>query len=85
MDTNGKTEYQYAIGTAPYSQTGWDNERTWTSTGTTASVNATGLSLDDGETYYFSVKYRKLLLEQCRCQQRNNGGCHPTGGHNRQA
>ncbi len=49
---SGIDEYQYAIGTSM----GGNNIVDWTSTGTTAEVTHTGLSLSDGTTYYFSVK-----------------------------
>jgi hypothetical protein len=45
-------EYQYAIGTS----SGGTDVVNWTSSGTQASVTATGLSLVTGKTYYFSVK-----------------------------
>ncbi len=51
---SGIVEYQYAIGTS----VGGNNIVDWTSTGTTASVTRTGLSLIDGTAYYFSVKAR---------------------------
>jgi len=52
--TNGVTvqEYQYAIGTT----SGGTDVRDWTSTGTTASVTADGLTLQDGQEYFFAVK-----------------------------
>jgi hypothetical protein len=45
-------EYQYAIGTTE----GGDDALVWTSAGTNTEVTAIGLSLLDGETYYFSVR-----------------------------
>jgi len=50
----GIAEYQYAIGTTP----GGTNVVSWTSTGTTASVTKTGLSLNYTSTYYISVRAR---------------------------
>lgn len=49
---SGIIEYQYAIGT---SQGGTD-VLNWTSAGITTSVTVSGLSLQNGKTYYFSVK-----------------------------
>lgn len=51
---SGLAEYQYSIGTTP----GGTNIRGWTSTGTTPSVDATGLTLELDQPYYFSVKAR---------------------------
>jgi hypothetical protein len=50
---SGITAYQYKI--TQDSATG-TVIRNWTSTGTTASVTTTGLTLLQGKTYYFSVK-----------------------------
>ena len=52
--TNGVTvqEYQYAIGTT----SGATDVRDWTSTGSTPSVTANGLTLQDGQEYFFAVK-----------------------------
>lgn len=47
-------EYQYAIGTTA----GGVDVKNWTSTGSTASATATGLSLTLDHPYYFSVKSR---------------------------
>ena len=51
---SGIAEYQYAIGT--------EKDATdvlgWTSAGTNLSVTVTGLTLQNGKTYYFSVKAR---------------------------
>ena len=49
---SGIVEYQYAIGTTE----GGNDVVGWTSTGTETEVTATGLSLTDRRTYYFSVK-----------------------------
>ena len=46
------TEYRYAIGTS----VGATNVVPWTSVGLNKSVTRTGLSLDNGRTYYFSVR-----------------------------
>ena len=54
----GKSEYKYAIGTDVFDETGWDSVCGWTPNGSSASLNATGLTLANGETYYFSVKYK---------------------------
>ncbi len=51
---SGIAEYQYAIGTT----SGGTEVVTWTSTGTTASVTRTGLTLTNGTTYYSSAKAR---------------------------
>jgi len=51
---SGIAEYQYAIGTSE----GGTDEVGWTSTGTTAEVTKTGLNLESGQTYYFTVKAR---------------------------
>ena len=48
---SGIAEYQYAIGTSA----GAADVVNWTTTGVT-SVNRSGLSLESGKTYYFSVK-----------------------------
>jgi len=44
--------YEYAIGTAP----GTPDVVNWTPAGLTTSVTHTGLSLTDGQTYYFGVR-----------------------------
>jgi hypothetical protein len=44
--------YEYAIGTAP----GTPDIVNWTPAGLTTSVTHTGLSLTDGQTYYFGVR-----------------------------
>ena len=49
---SGIAEYQYAIGTTP----GGADVVGWTSAGTDTSVTATGLALDEGQIYYFSVQ-----------------------------
>ena len=49
---SGVAQYQYAIGTSP----GGANVVGWTSTGTATQATATGLTLANGVTYYFSVK-----------------------------
>ena len=49
---SGIAEYQYAIGTT----VGGTDMVNWTSTGTTASVTKTGLSLTPNQVYYISVK-----------------------------
>ncbi|MGI6295665.1 MAG: PQQ-binding-like beta-propeller repeat protein [Armatimonadota bacterium] len=49
---SGIAEYQYAIGTSA----GSTDVVGWTSTGAVASITKTGLSLETGKTYYFSVK-----------------------------
>ncbi len=49
---SGLQKYEYAIGTT----SGGTQTRNWTSTGTTASVSATGLALVSGTTYYMSVR-----------------------------
>jgi len=49
---SGIAEYQYAIGTSA----GGTDVVDWTSAGTATSVTRTGLTLDVGTTYYFSVK-----------------------------
>ncbi len=54
---SGITEYQYAIGTT----SGATNIVNWTSTGTTAGVTRSGLSLQDGVTYYFAVRARNAV------------------------
>lgn len=51
---SGIAEYQYAIGTSQ----GATDVVNWTSTGTTASVTKTGLTLSYNQTYYFSVRAR---------------------------
>jgi hypothetical protein len=51
---SGIAEYQYAIGTSG-NATGVAN---WTSVGTNTSVTKSGLSLQNGTVYYFSVKAR---------------------------
>ncbi|NLN77249.1 MAG: PQQ-like beta-propeller repeat protein, partial [Armatimonadetes bacterium] len=51
---SGIAEYQYAIGTA----IGATDVVDWTSTGATTSVIKTGLTLETGKTYFFSVKAR---------------------------
>lgn len=48
----GIAEYQYAIGTT----SGDTNVVNWTSTGTTASVTKTGLTVNYTSTYYISVR-----------------------------
>lgn len=49
------SEYQYAVGTSN-TDPGSGYIKSWTSTGMTPSAAATGLSLVDGQTYYFYVK-----------------------------
>lgn len=49
---SGIVEYQYCIGTSK----GATDVVGWTSTGTSTLVTKTGLSLQNGKTYYFSVK-----------------------------
>ena len=49
---SGISEYQYAIGTT----SGGTDVVSFTSTGTATEVTKTGLSLTNGQTYYFSVK-----------------------------
>ena len=51
----GISEYEYAIGTAPYPQTGWDSIVSQTQT-ITNNFNETGLNLSQNTSYYFSVK-----------------------------
>ncbi len=55
---SGIAEYQYMItrDSATLAPNKSNLVRDWTSTGTTPSVTATGLSLEQGKTYYFSVK-----------------------------
>jgi hypothetical protein len=48
----GIAEYQYAIGTT----SGGTDILGWTSDGTNTAVTKTGLALEVGKTYYFSVK-----------------------------
>ncbi|RJQ51560.1 MAG: hypothetical protein C4521_12260, partial [Actinobacteria bacterium] len=48
---NGATSYEYAIGTTP----GGTDTRGWTPT-TSLEATATGLSLSEGQTYYWTVK-----------------------------
>ncbi len=50
---SGISEYQYQI---TQDTTAGTVIRAWTSTGTTASVTASGLTLVDGKKYYFAVK-----------------------------
>ncbi len=64
----GLSEYKYAIGTA----SGGTNIVDWTSTGTTASVTKTGLSLSDQTTYYFSVKAKNS--SECWSSPGNSDG-----------
>ncbi|MDD5687129.1 MAG: carbohydrate binding domain-containing protein [Elusimicrobia bacterium] len=55
-DISGIVEYQYAIGTSQYPNTGWYNIIALTSTGTLSNITRTFDSpLDDG-IYYFTVK-----------------------------
>ncbi|MGC8862181.1 MAG: phosphodiester glycosidase family protein [Armatimonadota bacterium] len=49
---SGVNRYEYAIGTSPTSQ----DVRGWTSVGTSRSVTASGLSLQEGRTYYVQVR-----------------------------
>lgn len=49
---SGVAEYQYAIGTLPCAVDVMD----WKSAGVNTSVTETGLSLENGKTYFFSVK-----------------------------
>lgn len=49
---SGFSHYEYSIGTSA----GDTNVKTWTSTGTSSSVTATGLSLNNGDTYYVNVR-----------------------------
>ncbi len=49
---SGIIEYKYAIGTSK----GGIDVLNWTSVGVTTSVTVSGLSLQNGKTYYFSVK-----------------------------
>jgi len=53
-------EYQYALGTSP----GGMDILEWTSAGKETKIDATGLTLADGQTYYINVraKKRKLLI-----------------------
>jgi hypothetical protein len=51
-DQSGIAEYQYAIGTTE----GGTDVVGWTSAGTATSVTKTGLSLVNGEKYYFAVR-----------------------------
>lgn len=53
------TQYMYAIGTSP-TDPGSGYIKNWTSTSTTPSVTATGLSLTVGQTYYFYVKAKNV-------------------------
>lgn len=50
--TSGFNRYEYAIGTSA----GATDVVNWTSTGSATAVSATGLSLNDGNTYYASVR-----------------------------
>lgn len=52
----GVESYDYAIGTAPYPEAGWDGICGWTSTGTSTQASATGLALLNGVVYYISVR-----------------------------
>ncbi|NIO23090.1 MAG: hypothetical protein GTN38_03635 [Candidatus Aenigmarchaeota archaeon] len=56
--SSGIAEYQYAIGTARYPNSGWNSEVGWTSRGLLREVTRSGLSLSNGETYYFNVRAR---------------------------
>lgn len=49
---SGIAEYYVALGTAP----GIDDMVNWTSAGTDTSMSFTGLNLNHGQIYYFSVK-----------------------------
>ena len=51
---SGIAEYSYCIGTSP----GGSDIRAWTSTGSSPSAIAYGLSLSPGLTYYFTAKAR---------------------------
>ncbi|MBU1487141.1 PorV/PorQ family protein [bacterium] len=51
-------EYQYSIGTSP----GTIDVLGWTSAGREIRVDATGLNLTDGQTYYVSVKAKKRRI-----------------------
>jgi subtilisin family serine protease len=51
---SGIAEYQYAIGTTP----GGTQVVNWTSAGTATEAFHVGLNLQDGQTYYISVKAR---------------------------
>ncbi len=53
-DESGIREYQYAIGSAQ----GLRDILDWTSAGTSTSGTITGLNLQNGKTYYLSVKAR---------------------------
>lgn len=50
--TSGIQKYQYAIGTT----VGGTNTVSWTDNSTNTSVTRTGLSLTNGQTYYFTVR-----------------------------
>ena len=51
---SGLVEYQYAVGAT----SGGTDVVNWTSVGVGTEVNATGLGLTTGQTYYFAVKAR---------------------------
>ncbi|MEW6606479.1 MAG: carboxypeptidase regulatory-like domain-containing protein [bacterium] len=53
---SGIAEYQYGIGTIP----GAIDTVGWTSVGTATECTATGLTLNNGQRYYFVVKARNL-------------------------
>jgi len=53
---SGLNRYEYAIGTGTCGSANEVNTKTWTSTGTTASMNSIGLTLTNGTTYYVNVK-----------------------------
>lgn len=55
-DQSGIERCDYAIGTAPYPEPGWDSIRGWTSPDSPNEASATGLNLIVGATYYFSVR-----------------------------
>lgn len=73
---SGISEYRYAITTsqtAPDASCSGGCVVPWTSTGTTAGVTKTGLSLSVGQTYYFHVKARNRIEPWGDCLWSNVG------------
>ncbi len=64
---SGIAKYWYAIGTTP----GANDEVDWTDNGLNLSVTKTGLSLADGQIYYFTVKAENNIALQSTAKNSN--------------
>jgi len=70
---SGIEKYWCAIGTSPGTSQGSANTLAWTDNGQLTFINATGLTLAEGVTYYFSVKAENGVGLQSLSATNSNG------------